>query len=274
MVAGLITAFVVSAISMALGQLGNAKSSGKMHLEAYLRADAALSMLQRDIAAVLRRRDLFWTRLLLTDGVAATPRGHMDRDEILVFNTRLRPIRDLDFIGEGVEYETQYRIEEDDLGPVLWRRADPVPDEYLFGGGMAVPVVAGIVSVSLEAYDGDLWYPEWDSDYDGIPVAIRATVVASGQRPGQDPFEAPLATLRTVIPLDRVPLPVEDVPDEFPDEAVDALDDAGIPADSLPDGLDGSGGVDTQGDTGDGGSSGSSSGSGTTKLDAIRGRGR
>jgi len=238
------TAFVLGAVSTCLSQLSDAKTSSRANLEAHLRADAAMSELRSNIISVLRDPDLFYTRLLLFDGSTRTPLGHVDRDEILVFNTRLRPIRDLDFMGDGAEFETQFRIEDDALGPVLWQRRDAVPDEYPRGGGTATPLVAGVVALGMEAYDGDLWYQEWDSDYDGLPLAVRVTVTASGHRAGQDVFDAPLATLRTVIPIDRVLPPQEQEPvDELATDA--EAGGAGAPGDdqSAETGSTGTGGA-------------------------------
>ncbi|MHC4415341.1 MAG: hypothetical protein ACYS0G_08665 [Planctomycetota bacterium] len=223
LVAGMILGFVWGAVSISLSQVSQAKRNSKKHLEAYLRADAALNVLRRDIASVLRSEDLFWTRLLLVDGGESSALGYLDRDEILLHNAQLRPIHDLDFIGEGMEYETQYRIETDALGPVLWRRRDAVPDEYSLGGGVATPLVEGVVALAVEAYDGDLWYSEWDSDMDGLPWAVRATVVASGFGPGDDIHTAPLAILRTVIPIDRPPLPFDEL-----EEAEEPAEDEGL----------------------------------------------
>ncbi len=207
LVAGVIIAFVWGAVTTGLRQLAIARGATRTQLDAYLRADAALTHLRRDLCSVLRSDDLFWTRVLLTDGSVNMGRGYVDRDEILVFNSQVRPVRRIDYIGEGMEYETQYRIQDDDLGPVLWQRRDPVPDEYLLGGGVATPLADGIVSLAIQAYDGEQWYENWDSDIDGLPWALRVMVTASGHRPGEDPMEAPLAMLRTVIPIDRVPLP-------------------------------------------------------------------
>ncbi len=225
MVAAVMSAFVLGAVSMSLSQLSRAKSGGRAQLAAHLRADAALNAVRRDIVSVLRDPDLFWTRLLLTDQSVSSPYGPLDRDEILVFNSQLRPIRDLDFIGDGAEFEAHIRIEEDPDGIVLWRRRDAVPDEYPRGGGVATPLISGVVGLSMEAYDGDLWYPSWDSDFDGLPLAIRVTVVASGCRDGQDPYGSTLAILRTVIPIDRVPPPVEPPAEE----EQDAQDTDGVP---------------------------------------------
>ena len=278
--AGVMTAFVLGAVSLSLSQLSRAKSGGRQLLAAHLRADAALTAIRRDIITVLRDRDLFWTRLLLTDHAVSTPYGTMDRDEILVFNTNLRPIRDLDFIGDGVEFETQIRIDEDSLGPVLWRRRDAVPDEYPRGGGVASPLVSGVVSLSMEAYDGDLWYQDWDSDFDGLPLAIRVTVVASGCRDGEDPFDSPLAILRTVVPIDRVPPPEEPPTDE--DEQADDADqgeeagpDAGGAGDALPTdlGVPGQPGQPGRGGRGGRGGQGGQGGQGRSGIrDTIRDR--
>jgi hypothetical protein len=241
LVAGVMAAFVLGAVSMCLSQLSDAKTSSRMSLEAYLRADAALSALQRNIVSILRDEDLFHTRLLLHDGSTNTPLGHLDRDEILVFNTQLRPIRDLDFMGDGMQFETHFRIETDALGPVLWQRRDAVPDEYPRGGGVATPLVAGVVSLGLEVYDGDLWYDDWDSDYDGLPLAVRVTVVASGHRDEHDLYDAPLATVRTVIAIDRVLPPREEAEPELPTEEDLPETPEGAPADEAGTGVGGTG---------------------------------
>ncbi|MEE9471039.1 MAG: hypothetical protein V3W32_04915, partial [Gemmatimonadota bacterium] len=151
-------------------------------------------------------------------------------------------IRDLDFMGDGMEFETQFRIETDALGPALWQRRDAVPDEYPRGGGVVTPLVAGVVSLGIEAYDGDLWYDDWDSDYDGLPLAVRVTVTAAGHRDGKDFFDAPLATLRTVIAIDRLLPPRQEAEPDLP--TADDLPEA--PGD-VPEGLDGTGGTGTTG---------------------------
>jgi hypothetical protein len=209
MLAGVLAAFILGAVTASLGQLGRARTSARRQLDAHLRADAAISVMRRDLITVLRDADLFWTRLMLIDESIPSPAGPLDRDEVLVFDAQLRPVRDLAFIGEGEEFETQYRIEEDPLGPVLWQRRDSVPEEYPGAGGVVTPIAEGVVAVAMEAYDGTSWHQEWDSDIDGLPWALRLTVMASGHKPGEDPFGAPMAVLRTVVPIDRVPLPPE-----------------------------------------------------------------
>ena len=220
MVAGVITAFLLGSVSMSLSQLAKAKAGTTQRLAAHLRADAALESLRREIVSVIRSDDLFWSRLLIEDDAISSSVGRLDRDEILVFSTRFRPVHPVEFSGEGMEYESQFRIEDDEVGPVLWHRRDAVPDEYPRGGGTATPLVDGLISLSIEAYDGQQWYEQWDSDLDGLPMAIRVMVAASGHALGDDAYDErlPIAILRTVIPIDRVLPPLDpNAEDELPE---------------------------------------------------------
>jgi type II secretion system protein J len=209
LVAGVVTAFVLGVIATSLAQVSKAKHLGRERFNAHLRADAALNAMRRDIASVIRADDLFFTRLLITDGLVRTEGGPMDRDEIVVFNTRLRPARSLDFRGEGMEYETQYRVAEDEFGPALWQRRDAMMDEFPLGGGVATPLADGVISLLIEAYDGDRWHDQWDSDEQGLPLAVRVTVTASGHGDEADAYASAWATLRTVISIDRVAPPAD-----------------------------------------------------------------
>jgi prepilin-type N-terminal cleavage/methylation domain-containing protein len=203
LIAGVITAFVLGSVSMSLGQLGRAKNTSKLRFDAHIRADSALNELRKNIASLTRTDDLFYTRFLLINDDIRAGGEYLDRDELLVFNTRVRPLRNIEFSGEGFEYETQYRIDEDDGGPILWVRHDAMPDEYPAGGGMAIPAVEGLIGLSIQAYDGLAWYEEWDSDLDGLPIAVRIQVTASGHRGADDVYDAPRAILRTLVSIDR-----------------------------------------------------------------------
>ena len=215
LIAGLITSFVLGSLSMSLSQLISAKSSTKARLAAHMRANAALESIRKDIASVIRDPDLFWTRFLLDDDSESSTLGMLDRDSLLLFITKLKPIHPVDFTGEGIEYETQYRIDDDSSGPVLWQRRDASPDEFPKGGGTATPLVEGILALNFEVYDGQLWYEQWDSDRDGLPVAVRITVTASGHALGTDAYNEyiPIAIMRTVVAIDRVLLP-SDIPED------------------------------------------------------------
>ena len=139
LVASMIVALVLAAVATSIAQVGPARSTAKVRLEAHRRAAAALENLRRDLESTMRSDDLFLCRVLILDDAKSTPAGRLDRDELLVFNNRLRPTREIHYNGEGVEYETQYRIEDDDLGTALWQRRDAVPDTFPEGGGMATP---------------------------------------------------------------------------------------------------------------------------------------
>lgn len=205
--AGVIAAMVLGALTISMSQIVQAKSISRERLDAFVRADVALRNLRRDIVSTLRRDDLFYTRLVIEDDSVNTPLGQMERDSLLVFNHRLRASREIDYNGEGVEYETAYRIEDDEWGPVLWQRRDALPDQYPTAGGIVTPIAEGVVSLSLEAFDGEQWIGDWDSDYDGIPHAVRVTVRASGHLTNEPALDAPIATLRTIVPLERAPIP-------------------------------------------------------------------
>ena len=205
--AGVIAAMVLGALTVSMSQIVQAKSISRERLDAYVRADVALRNLRRDIVSTLRRDDLFFTRLVIENDSINSQLGQMDRDTLLVFNHRLRASREIDYNGEGVEYETAYRIDDDEWGPVLWQRRDALPDQYPTAGGIVSPIAEGVVSLALEAYDGEQWLQDWDSDYDGIPHAVRVTVRASGHLPNQPVLDAPLATLRTIVPIERTPIP-------------------------------------------------------------------
>lgn len=223
-VSGMVAALVLGAITMALFQSSRARETTATRLAACTRASAALDLVRREVASIMRRSDLFETRVLLFDDRITTTEGDFDRDELLVFNTSLRPTRPNEYSGEGQEYESHFRVGEDRTGLVLWQRRDPVIDEWDDAGGIATPVVVGIVSIGLEAYDGENWFEEWDSDLDGLPWAIRITVTASGYDPtakfieDQNPYEEPqhFVTLRTQVSIDRIvpPPPPPPEPEE------------------------------------------------------------
>ncbi len=264
MVAGIITTFLLGSVSMSLSQLAKAKVGTTQRLAAHLRADAALESLRREIVSVIRSDDLFWSRLLIEDDAISSSAGRLDRDEILVFSTRFRPIHPVEFSGEGMEYESQFRIEDDELGPVLWHRRDAVPDEYPRGGGTATPLVDGLISLNIEAYDGQQWYEQWDSDLDGLPIAIRITVAANGHALGDEAYDErlPIAILRTVIPIDRVLPPLDpNAQDELPEGELGA-EGAATGGASDRDAETGAGG-DTTGTDPTGGTTGGSTGGST-----------
>ncbi len=208
-VAGLIAAIVVGAVGASLSQLARSRTVSRVRLDSHLRTSMALDRVRREVQAAIRSDDLFDSRLLIIDDTVSAPVGDLDRDELLVFNTKVRPVRERTYSGDGQEWETHLRVEEDDIGSALWMRTDAVPDDVDRGGGMAEPIMSGIIGVKFEAYDGMAWRDEWDSDVDGMPWAIRVTISGTGRPDGEDPFEDPrdLLSLSTVVPLDRVPPP-------------------------------------------------------------------
>lgn len=161
--------------------------------EAFQRAQAAAEMIARDIANVARDNNLQMTRVRLTGGA---------RSEVLLKTMGTRTVRPASPQNEGPVHEVQYRVDPvGDGQQALWKREDPFPDEYNDAGGVANPIVPGVVSIAVEAYDGASWTDQWDSDSDGYPHAVKVTVVAGG---GTEGF---VTTARQIVAIDRVPLP-------------------------------------------------------------------
>ena len=269
MIAGVMAAVVLGGVTVSLSQLGLSKAISRQRLDAFSRCDTALRTIRRDIISVLRRDDLFDTRLKIIDNTSRFDGREVDRDELLVFNSSLRANKEIDFNGEGVEYETQYRIDDDEFGVVLWKRRDPILDDNPLGGGIATPLGEGVVSLRLEAYDGYNWVPQWDSDEFGIPHAIRITIVATGMVDGDD-FYPPFVSLRTVVALDRVMQPADlyEVIEEETESGSDGELGLGSGEGDSTDGGDSgsSTGRDNTGGRDEGSGSTSSSGKGTTTF--------
>lgn len=256
MVAGMMAVIVLGGITTSLSQLGSAKSVSRQRLEAFSRCDTALKDLRKEVISTLRRGDLFETRVLITDGTGRFQSQNVNKDELLVFNGNVRANKEIDFNGEGLEYETQFRIEDNDVSSALWKRRDAILDDNPVGGGIVTPIADGIISLELEAYDGFSWLPDWDSDELGLPHALRITVKSTGMEYYGELY-APIVTLRTIVPIDRVMMP-DDLHVTTEEESLEdgeGLDgeDGGTSDDGEGSGEDGSG---SDGGTGGGGGGG------------------
>ncbi|MGI6456244.1 MAG: type II secretion system protein GspJ [bacterium] len=73
--------------------------------------------------------------------------------------------------------EVQYYIDLDDTTPERWlvRRYDITPDDDPFTGGTIALLGPKVVSLNFEFYDGEIWYPGWDSSAQ-LPVAVYITI--------------------------------------------------------------------------------------------------
>ncbi len=200
-VGGVIAALVASATASSLSMLLKSRATSANRQQAFARADAAASRIASDAASLVRDPVLAMSRLRVLDrGGDANP-----HDELLLLTRSIRPIRSSEDGAEGGEYEVQYRVEGNAFGPrsneSLWRRIDHAFDDNQEGGGIASPIVPSVSSLSIEAYDGESWYPAWDSDSDGYPHALRVIVRATSDD------ASVFATARRVIAIDRTPLP-------------------------------------------------------------------
>ncbi len=196
-VAAIITVLIAGATTTALSQMLRARKGSAARQQAFSRAFAAAGMIARDAAECARDSNLLFAKVQVSDAGEAGS----ERDALLMLARTLRRVRGDAEFPEGEDFEIQYRIDEGASGPVLWRRADPALDETIDGGGLAVPVAEGVVALSIEASDGETWWPLWDSDSDGLPHGLRVSVTAT------DEEGRVRAVARKVISLDRVPLP-------------------------------------------------------------------
>ncbi len=260
-VAGVVAAIVLASIGASLSQIAKSRAMAKVRLSSSLRANTAMERIRKELQQAIRSDDMLNTRVLVTSDRTDSPVGDLDRDQILVYTTKILPVRKREYSGEGMEHEVQCRVEEDDAGSALWIRTDAVPDENEHGGGQALPVMDGVIGLNVEAFDGASWFDEWDSDVNGMPWALRVTVSTGGAPDGSDLFEHEhdLMSLRTTVPLDRVPPPYEPPPPEEPMPGDTALSDESA-ADAAAGGTLPSGG----GTTGTGAGGGVAGGGGAT----------
>ena len=204
-VTAVIVAFIAAATTAALSQAVRARDGAGARSSALARAAGAADRIAQDVQAAVRDPDPLHVRVVVYDGASAAG----EADSLLLFARTERRVRPARVPGtndppEGPSIEAHYRLEPDPTRPgtsVLWRRADPVPDDVPDGGGVAEPVVSGIISLSIQAADEAQWYDQWDSDYSGYPHAVRVTVVAADDR------SRSTATARRTVALDRTPLP-------------------------------------------------------------------
>lgn len=208
-VASVIITLIAGATTLVIVRAVKTRSASAARQEAMSRAMTAVELISRDVRQVVREHEP--TRVLFrvtTAGPPSSPAGLSAgaSDQVLMLVNSLRPVRALTDQPESPIHEVQYA-----LRPVpnadtqsLWKRADPLPDETLDSGGVATPLVDGVVALRIEATDeAGVWRTDWDSDFDGYPHAVRISVIASG---GAGSTET-RATARTVVALDRTPLP-------------------------------------------------------------------
>lgn len=246
LVASIIGALVIGATYGALSQVIRGRDGAAARQQAFSRASLAAELIARDLEGALRDADLRFAKVAIQNaGTTVEP-----RDELVLFTAHMHPARPWTEQAEGPERESHFRIMPSGLtapGSVatsLWRRVDPVCDETPDGGGLAAPLVDGVVSLAAEAADSEQWYEDWDSDIDGLPHAVRFTVVAT------DDSGRYRAAARRTVAIDRVAPPTPTIEEEEP-----ATDDTGSTA---------TGGNGSTGATGGTGSTGGTTGGANT----------
>ncbi len=213
-VAAVIAALVAGSAVGAVSQMLRLKAKSLARQQAFERADIAAGRMALDLCNIVRHHNLQFARVTVSDGGA----GDSARDGLLLLIRSSRPVRNEEDGAEGGEYEVQYRVAPvsdlsnggptnknmpRDVTPALWRRCDPAFDAYQDAGGVAVPLVRGVKALSIEAYNGEEWLQQWDSDTDGYPYAVRVVVTVDSD----DGLATAVA--RRTIAIDRTPTPPE-----------------------------------------------------------------
>ncbi len=199
----IILAMLAGAASAVITQLVRARNGAVSHRQAFSRASDAAARIALDLSGVTRDMNLSVCKVgVTTGGSPAQP-----RDELLLLVRSNRPVRGLSEVTgapEGGEQEVQYRVQDNAGAAMLWRRGDIAMDGIVDGGGIASPLIPGVSSLAIEAYDGTNWHESWDSDSDGMPHAVRVVTTAVS-----DDGKI-VATARRVVAIDRVPLQPKD----------------------------------------------------------------
>lgn len=193
-----ITAIIAGATTTIVSNILRSRDASSSLELAMRRAHSAADAIASDLPTIARESELFFSRLqIVSAGVGAA-----DRDELLFIARQVRRVRALEDSPEGGDFEIAYKLLDDRNGtPELWRRVDPALDEDQDAGGVVSRIASNVRFLRLEASDGESWYDEWDSDYDGYPHAIRITVGAT------DDEGKRLTVARRIVAIDRVPLP-------------------------------------------------------------------
>jgi prepilin-type N-terminal cleavage/methylation domain-containing protein len=199
LVASLVTAMVAGAATVATSQLVRLKTRSAERAQAAARADAAASRVALDLASLVRHPELRYARVRILPGSGSAGRA----DDLLILVRSRRPVRGAYGVPEGGEFSVQYRLGPSPGGAsgALWRRANMAVFSIPDAGGVAAPVVPGVVELALEAGDGAEWFRSWDSDSDGLPHAVRVTAV------GVSDSGRTFVTSRRVVAVPRVPVP-------------------------------------------------------------------
>jgi prepilin-type N-terminal cleavage/methylation domain-containing protein len=239
-----VVSMLAGATAATIRTLTKARNASLAQRQAFGRASDAVQRMALDVSRAARDGDLLACKLMIVE----TPRNERtQRDELLVLTRDVSGVRGGERAGgasEGDEVEVQYRLiapeQRQDggasVGFVLWRRADSGNDGVVDGGGVATPLSTNVLSMAIEATDGEKWFGAWDSDKDGMPHGVRVVVEAS------DDEGRVVAVARRVIAIDRTPEPIENV-----------LEGEGENSAGSPEG-------ETSGQTGQGGQAGQSGG--------------
>lgn len=208
-VAVLVGALIAGATTTALSSLARGQARSSARHEAYSRAEAAASRIALDVSNLARVRDLASTRFVITNAQS----GPADADSVVLVTHGVEAVRGYDDSPEGGEREVQFKLfprEDSASGQTLWRREQPIPDEYADAGGVAAKIAEGIESLSIKAADASAWSEAWSADESGLPhtVSIQVTAISDDG--------TARATSRRVVAIDRIAKPADEAAETTP----------------------------------------------------------
>lgn len=207
-----LVSILAGATFVGISQAVRSRDASQAKAQAGARAHAAADYLVSALANALRDSDLTEARIAIT----RTGRTSQGADGLLLFSNLPRAVRPMSGQGEGGQGEVQFRLQP--MSPsvaqpasisepmqALWRRMAPVVDDYPDAGGVATQLVDGLRSLSIQASSGGSndWMDVWDSDVNGLPHAVRLTIVATDDSAKQS------VTVQRVVAIDRVAPPAE-----------------------------------------------------------------
>ncbi len=125
--------------------------------------------------------------------------GELDTDSLTFISSVNNPAE----TGAGAcdIAEIQYYIDLDETTPERWllRRMDYTIDTDPFSGGELALLGPRVVSLELQYFDGEAWWPEWDSS-SAIPIAVNISIgLFEASLPNEEPSPMNIKKFSTTV---------------------------------------------------------------------------
>lgn len=129
-------------------------------------------------------------------------------DRVRFLTVSPQPVRRGQPESDVKECEFFLQPSQADRPPMLMERLDPTRNREPDGGGVVHCIAENIVALELAYHDGRSWRPEWSSQTDGWPTAVRISLLAV------DPEDAETTwPVEGIVNFPRMPATPEPQPD-------------------------------------------------------------